>query len=108
MCARMDVGFNHTTQQDPLPLVWRENAPHVGSPVRAHYPEAVRVLGCQLLDSQLRGCFSSANQCSRVCRDHSFNLLDKWKKFSHFNRKVEQFLIEKNTLVLHDEYVLIK
>lgn len=55
VCARMGVGFNHTTQQDPLPLVWRENAPRVGSPVRAHYPEAVRVLGCQLLDPQLCG-----------------------------------------------------
>lgn len=107
----MGVGFNHTTQRDLLPLVWRENAPHVGSPVRAHYPEAVRVLGCQLLDSQLGGRFSSANQCSRVCGDHSFNLFDEWEKFvpnCHFNRKVEQFLKEKHTLVLHDEYVLIK
>lgn len=97
--ARMGVGFNHTTRQDPPPLVWRENAPHVGSPVRSPLPRSCQ--GARLPAFRLTApwlCFSSANRRSRVRRDHSFNLFDKRIKFvpnSHFNRKEEQFVKEK-------------
>ncbi len=74
VCVCISLGCNCSTRRDPPPLVWRKNATRLASPARAHYPEAVRALGCQLRLTALwlSLCFSSAHITEMFAEGGSF------------------------------------
>lgn len=83
-CVCMRIGCNRSTQRDPPPLVWRENATRLASPARAYYPEAVRAPGCQLRLALLwvSLCFTYNNRdaCRRFTENYYlFFFMSNWK-----------------------------